>query len=152
VSFKKGLNLLHYRRNTIQLKWCPIATGCWNIILSLIFSTSRLTLSYTANMFILMTLYDFCLSPAQFCYIIVYIRKVERCVQIADRCAPWKISNDVQNLEWVLAPGSHYIASARIAHRTPLPTAFLLFCACVLRQLSSNVRCLHSNYLANAIL
>jgi hypothetical protein len=59
----------------------------------LLFSTSGFTLSYTANMFILMILYDFCLSPAQFCYIIVYIRKVESCVQVADRCAPWKISN-----------------------------------------------------------
>jgi hypothetical protein len=32
VSFKKGLTLLHYRRTTIQLNWCPNATGCWNII------------------------------------------------------------------------------------------------------------------------
>jgi hypothetical protein len=30
VSFKKGLTFLHYRRNTIQLKRCPNATGCWN--------------------------------------------------------------------------------------------------------------------------
>jgi hypothetical protein len=29
-----------------------------------------------------------CLLPAQFCYIIVYIWKVESCVQIADRYAP----------------------------------------------------------------
>jgi hypothetical protein len=35
------------------------------------------TLSYTANMFILMILYDFFLLPAQFCYITVYIRKAE---------------------------------------------------------------------------
>jgi hypothetical protein len=46
----------------------------------------------------LMVLYDFCLLPAQFCYIIVYIWEAKRCVQIADRCAPWKISSVVQDL------------------------------------------------------
>jgi hypothetical protein len=45
---------------------------------SLIFSVSGFSLSYTTNMLILMILYDFCLLPAQFCYIIVYIRKVVR--------------------------------------------------------------------------
>jgi hypothetical protein len=30
-------------------------------------------LSYAANVFILMILYDFCLLPAQFCYMPVYI-------------------------------------------------------------------------------
>jgi hypothetical protein len=35
----------------------------------LIISVSGLALSYTANMFILMILYDFWFSPAQFCYI-----------------------------------------------------------------------------------
>jgi hypothetical protein len=57
----------------------------------LIFSVSGFALSYTTNMFIIMILYDFSLLPAQFCYIIVYIRKVESLVQIADRYAPWKI-------------------------------------------------------------
>jgi hypothetical protein len=38
----------------------------------LIFSVSGFTLSYTANMFILMIPYDFCLFSAQFCYIIIY--------------------------------------------------------------------------------
>jgi hypothetical protein len=52
----------------------------------LIFSVSGFALSYTADMFILMILYDLCLLPAQFCYIIVYIRKVKSYVQIADRC------------------------------------------------------------------
>jgi hypothetical protein len=61
---------------------------------------SRFAFSYTANMFILMNLYDFCLFPSQLCYIIVYIWKVESCVQIADRYAPWKISNGVQNLDF----------------------------------------------------
>jgi hypothetical protein len=49
------------------------------------FSMSGFTLSYTSNMFILMILYDFSVLPAQFCYIIVYIREVESCVQIVDR-------------------------------------------------------------------
>jgi hypothetical protein len=33
------------------------------------------------------------LVAAQFCYVIVYIRKVQSRVQIADRCAPWNISS-----------------------------------------------------------
>jgi hypothetical protein len=45
---------------------------------------SGFTLSYTVNMFILINLYDFSLFPAQFYYIIVYVRKVESCVQFAD--------------------------------------------------------------------
>jgi hypothetical protein len=64
----------------------------------IIFSMSGFALSYTANMFILMILYDFCLSPAQLCYIIVHIRKVESRVQIADMCAPRKISSGAENL------------------------------------------------------
>jgi hypothetical protein len=36
--------------------------------------------------------HDFCLLPAQFCYMIVFIRKVESRVKIADQCAPWIIS------------------------------------------------------------
>jgi hypothetical protein len=63
-----------------------------------IFSVSGFTFSYTTNIFILMILYDFCLSPTQFYCIIVYIRKVESCVQIADRCAPWKIPSGAQNI------------------------------------------------------
>jgi hypothetical protein len=57
----------------------------------LIFSVSGFPLSYAANRVILMILYDLCLFPAQFCYIIAYLRKVESRVQIADRCAPWKM-------------------------------------------------------------
>jgi hypothetical protein len=48
----------------------------------LVFSVPGFVLSYAANMFILMVLCDFCLFPAQFCYIIVYTRKVENRVQI----------------------------------------------------------------------
>jgi hypothetical protein len=68
----------------------------------LLLSMSGFALSYTTNMFILMTLYDLCLSPAQFYYIIVYIRKAETRVQIADRCAPWKISTAVHKINWAL--------------------------------------------------
>jgi hypothetical protein len=50
----------------------------------LIFSLSGFTLSYTANMFILMIWYDFCILPAQFCYTIIYIQKTEGLVQIVD--------------------------------------------------------------------
>jgi hypothetical protein len=46
----------------------------------LIFSMSVFTLYCTANIFVPMILYDFCLLPAQFCHIIVYIRKVKSCV------------------------------------------------------------------------
>jgi hypothetical protein len=42
----------------------------------LIFSISVFSLSYTANMFILMILYDLTLLPAQFYYTVVYVRKV----------------------------------------------------------------------------
>jgi hypothetical protein len=55
------------------------------------------TMSYAANMVILMILYDFCLLPAQFYNIIVYAWKVESRVQIADQCALWKISNGAEN-------------------------------------------------------
>jgi hypothetical protein len=65
---------------------------------SLIFPMSGFALFYVANIIILMILYDFCLLPAQFCYTIVYIRKVESRVQIADPCAPWKISSGAKKL------------------------------------------------------
>jgi hypothetical protein len=48
------------------------------------------------NMFILVILYDFCLLPAQFCY--VYIWKDESHTQMVDQCAPWKFSNGAENL------------------------------------------------------
>jgi hypothetical protein len=64
----------------------------------LIFSVSGFALSYTMNMFILIILYDLFMSRAQFCYIIVYMGKIESHVQIADRCAPWKISSGAENL------------------------------------------------------
>jgi hypothetical protein len=36
-----------------------------------------------------MILYDLCLLPAQFRYVIVYIGQVESRGQIADQCTPW---------------------------------------------------------------
>jgi hypothetical protein len=82
------LRILCYNRGLVSWTVVSLTTATFK---PLIFSMSGFTLSYTANMFILMSLYDFCLSPAQFCYIIVYIWKTESRVQIADRCAPWKI-------------------------------------------------------------
>jgi hypothetical protein len=49
-------------------------------------------------MFILMILYDFGLLPAQCCYVIVYMGRVESRAQIADRCALWKISSGAESL------------------------------------------------------
>jgi hypothetical protein len=55
---------------------------------------SSFALSYAVNMFILVILYDFYLSPAQFCYIIVYIRKVEKsCTNRGPVCT-------LKNLQW----------------------------------------------------
>jgi hypothetical protein len=51
----------------------------------------------------------------------------------------------------LMAAGPCYIALVQIAHRTPFPAALLLLRACLLRPLPSNGRCLHSHYLATAI-
>jgi hypothetical protein len=64
----------------------------------LIFSVSGFALSYAENMFILMILYVFCLLYVKSCYIIIYIWQVESRVKIKGQCAPWKISNDTENL------------------------------------------------------
>jgi hypothetical protein len=64
----------------------------------LIFSIPAFLLSYTANKFILMVLYNFCLSPAQFCYIIVYMRKIENREQISEGYEPRTISSGAKNL------------------------------------------------------
>jgi hypothetical protein len=64
----------------------------------LIFSVSGLALSYAANMFVLMILYDFCLLSAQFHYIMIYIQKVESCMQIVDWCVHWKIFKGTENV------------------------------------------------------
>jgi hypothetical protein len=43
----------------------------------LIFSVSGFALSNVANIFIFMILDDFCLLPAQFCYVIINVRYIE---------------------------------------------------------------------------
>jgi hypothetical protein len=85
------LTYLTLKRQLSHLNGCKL--DCHQV-----FSVSGLALSYAANMFILMILYDFCLLPARFCYIIAYIQKVESRMQIADQYARWKISNSVENL------------------------------------------------------
>jgi hypothetical protein len=67
------------------------------ITLPFIFSMSGFALSYVANIHS----HDFVwllLLPVQFCYIIVYIWKVESHVQTAGWYAPWKISSGAENL------------------------------------------------------
>jgi hypothetical protein len=135
----------------------------------LIFSLSGFTLSYTANMFILMIPYDFCLFPAQFCYIIVYIRKVKSCVQIADRrvcllpvLCPLLItyrhrphrkrhSSTVAFLSAAARTSSPCRFLETAAAWTTENTVFLLLHACMLRALPSNYRCLQSHHLATAL-
>jgi hypothetical protein len=108
--------LLHYIQVLCQCRLCKADYAClitcyngsldtWTVLslttakfVPLIFSMSGFTLSYTANMFILLILYDFCLLPAQYFCIIIYIWKVENRVQIANRCPPWKISNCAENI------------------------------------------------------
>jgi hypothetical protein len=61
---------------------------------------SGFALSNIAYIFIIMILHDFCLLPALFCYVVIYIRNFQRHMQIANRCAPWKIANGVENSVW----------------------------------------------------
>jgi hypothetical protein len=51
----------------------------------------------------------------------------------------------------LMAAGLLYVASARIAQKTPLPTSLLLLHACVLRQFANKACYLQSHYLATAI-
>jgi hypothetical protein len=36
---------------------------------------------------------DFCLFPAQCCYVIIYVKNFESQVQFVDQCAPVKVAN-----------------------------------------------------------
>jgi hypothetical protein len=63
-----SLRILCYNGSLVTWTVVSLASAKFKL---LIFSVSGFALSYTANMFILMILCDFCLSPAQFCYIIV---------------------------------------------------------------------------------
>jgi hypothetical protein len=93
----------------------------------LIFSMSGFTLSCTAN---LMIPYDFCLFPVQFCYIMVHIRKVKSCVQVADRCAPWKISSGVQKPCFACAAilGGRCLPLIRRREKRTVPYGEFLWC------------------------
>jgi hypothetical protein len=63
-----------------------------------VFPVSGFALSNIANIFILMILYDFCLLPALFCYVIVNVRNLESHMNITDRRAPRKTAKDAKNL------------------------------------------------------
>jgi hypothetical protein len=56
--------------------------------------------------------YDFCLFPAQFCYIIVYIWKVKSCVQIADRSG----SESELLYDWRFTANQFVLASSPLRH------------------------------------
>jgi hypothetical protein len=85
----------------------------------LIFSVSGFILSYAANMVILTIFNDLCLLPAQFCYIIVNIWKVESCVKIADKCAPWKIFSGAENIVLqALQEKAEYFVNLKILYHT----------------------------------
>jgi hypothetical protein len=45
-----------------------------------------------------MTLYDFCLLPAQFSDEIINIRNFESHMKFSDRCALWKIADGAKNV------------------------------------------------------
>jgi hypothetical protein len=90
-----SLRILRYNGSLITWMVVSLSTAKFK---PLIFSVYGFALFCTAVMCVLMILYDFSLLPAQFCYIIIYIGKVESCVQIANWCAPWKIFSGAENL------------------------------------------------------
>jgi hypothetical protein len=63
-----------------------------------IFSVSGFPFSDVANICIFMILYDLCLLPAHFRYVIINIRHLESHVQLADRCALYKCTKGAENL------------------------------------------------------
>jgi hypothetical protein len=91
----------------------------------LIFPVSRFALSNVRNIRIVMVLYDFCLWPAYFGYMIVYIRKFVIHLQIANGCAPWKISNGAENFVLQSLQFEYMVVcrkppgGANISHGTP---------------------------------
>jgi hypothetical protein len=62
-----------------------------------IFSLSGFAFSDVAKICIFMILYDLCLLPAQFRYVIINIRYLENHVQLVDLCASSKFSNIAEN-------------------------------------------------------
>jgi hypothetical protein len=97
---KQIMHILLILRYNCRLVTWTVVSSTTTKFKPLIFYMSGFALSYTANMFILMILYDFCLFPATFCLIIVYVRKLENCLQIADRCAPWRVSRRCTSKNW----------------------------------------------------
>jgi hypothetical protein len=86
------LHILCYNSSLVTWSVMKLTTAKFK---PLIFSVSVFILSYTANMFILMILYDFCLFPAQFCYVIIYVWKVENRMQTMDWC--WRYLSQSQS-------------------------------------------------------
>jgi hypothetical protein len=70
-----SLRILCYNGSLVIWKVVSLTTAKFKPLIS---SVSGFALFYAANVFILMILYDFCLSSAQFCYIIVCIWKCWR--------------------------------------------------------------------------
>jgi hypothetical protein len=64
----------------------------------LVFPVLGFALSNIANIFVLMILYDFCLLPALFSYVIVNVRNLESRMHIADWCVPRETVNGAKNL------------------------------------------------------
>jgi hypothetical protein len=64
----------------------------------LMFSVSGFSYSEVAKISIFVILYDLCSLLSQFSYVIINIRYLESHVQLADRCAPRKFANSVENL------------------------------------------------------
>jgi hypothetical protein len=62
-----SLLILYYSGSLTAFKFKPV-----------IFSMSDIAWSYAVRMFIVTILHGFYLSPAQFCYVIIYIPKVKQ--------------------------------------------------------------------------
>jgi hypothetical protein len=64
----------------------------------LIFSVSGFASSDVPNIRIFIILYDLCLLPTQFRYVLINLWNLERDVALEDCCAPWKFTNGAENL------------------------------------------------------
>jgi hypothetical protein len=98
-------------------------------------------------------------------YVIVYIRKVKSCVQIADRCAPWKISSGTQNFDssaskLTLLPADHRLTSelsseSELLHNWWFTASLFVLVTSPLRLTTSNIfqlnTCGHSAYVTSSL-
>jgi hypothetical protein len=84
------------RKNGSLVTWTVVCLTAAKFKSSVSFM-SGLALSNIANILIILTLYDFCLLPAKFCCVVIYVRNIERHMQYVNRCAPWKIANGAEN-------------------------------------------------------